>query len=153
MAGTWSPHQLTSGVIVRRSARLLVSRATDAMTVESTVVQESGQFISQNIGMSSNKDDDADTSVANDTLLRDLLQEENGEEQEPEESTKRTRRKRGKRKAEVQINEDGEEFAPQKKPRKKRSPKPEPTYIIPDVERKTTTFKGRLGVLRCIDME
>lgn len=35
--------------------------------------------------------------------------------------------------------------APAKKKRKPRAPKPEPIYIIPDVEKKTTTFKGRLG--------
>ncbi|KAF8739442.1 hypothetical protein AX14_009616 [Amanita brunnescens Koide BX004] len=29
--------------------------------------------------------------------------------------------------------------------RNKRTPKPEPVYIIPDVERKETTFRGRLG--------
>lgn len=32
-----------------------------------------------------------------------------------------------------------------KKTRKPRAPKPEPVYVIPDVERKETTFKGRLG--------
>ncbi|THU80485.1 UV-endonuclease UvdE [Dendrothele bispora CBS 962.96] len=32
-----------------------------------------------------------------------------------------------------------------KKPRKPRAPKPEPVYIIPDVERKETKFRGRLG--------
>lgn len=31
------------------------------------------------------------------------------------------------------------------KPRTPRKPKPEPVYVIPDVERKVTTFKGRLG--------
>ncbi|KDQ57434.1 hypothetical protein JAAARDRAFT_113368, partial [Jaapia argillacea MUCL 33604] len=30
-------------------------------------------------------------------------------------------------------------------PRKRRAPKPEPVYVIPDVEKKSTTFKGRLG--------
>uniref|UniRef100_A0A0W0EZA6 UV-endonuclease UvdE n=1 Tax=Moniliophthora roreri TaxID=221103 RepID=A0A0W0EZA6_MONRR len=32
-----------------------------------------------------------------------------------------------------------------KKPRKPRVPKPEPVYIIPDVEKKATRFRGRLG--------
>ncbi|KZT29063.1 UV-endonuclease UvdE [Neolentinus lepideus HHB14362 ss-1] len=31
------------------------------------------------------------------------------------------------------------------KTRKPRPPKPEPVYVIPDVEKKETTFKGRLG--------
>lgn len=30
--------------------------------------------------------------------------------------------------------------------RKPRAPKPEPVYVIPDVELKRTTFKGRLGM-------
>ncbi|KAJ7646795.1 UV-endonuclease UvdE-domain-containing protein [Roridomyces roridus] len=32
-----------------------------------------------------------------------------------------------------------------KKQRKPRQPKPEPVYVIPEVEKKETTFKGRLG--------
>jgi UV DNA damage endonuclease len=32
-----------------------------------------------------------------------------------------------------------------KKPRKPRAPKPEPVYIIPDVVKKETKFRGRLG--------
>jgi len=32
-----------------------------------------------------------------------------------------------------------------KSPRKKPAPKKEPVYIIPDVARKETTFRGRLG--------
>ncbi|CAK5281300.1 unnamed protein product [Mycena citricolor] len=47
------------------------------------------------------------------------------------------------------VEEDGNgaiiESEVVKKVRKKREPKPEPVYIIPDVERKETSFKGRLG--------
>ncbi len=32
-----------------------------------------------------------------------------------------------------------------KKKRKPREPKPDPVYVIPDVEKKTTSFHGRLG--------
>jgi hypothetical protein len=38
---------------------------------------------------------------------------------------------------------DGAAKTPKK--RKARAPKPDPTYVIPDVEKKSTTFKGRLG--------
>ena len=31
------------------------------------------------------------------------------------------------------------------KPKRQRKPKPEPLYIIPDVEKKESTFRGRLG--------
>ncbi|KAF9529262.1 UV-endonuclease UvdE-domain-containing protein [Crepidotus variabilis] len=41
---------------------------------------------------------------------------------------------------------DTEEFQESpSKPKRKRQPKPEPMYVIPDVEKKKTTFKGRLG--------
>ncbi|KAK2464194.1 hypothetical protein APHAL10511_003651 [Amanita phalloides] len=49
-----------------------------------------------------------------------------------------------KRKKDEDAN-SGDEFVPDKRQRKKREPEPEPTYIITDVERKETTFKGRLG--------
>ncbi|KAF8629869.1 hypothetical protein AX15_003228 [Amanita polypyramis BW_CC] len=42
------------------------------------------------------------------------------------------------------VNSEGG-FTPEKKPRRKRAPKPEPVYAIPDVERRETTFRGRLG--------
>ncbi|KAF7782260.1 hypothetical protein Agabi119p4_1636 [Agaricus bisporus var. burnettii] len=53
-------------------------------------------------------------------------------------------RKRVKKSKEVQGGEDGGEAGPPKK-RRKRQLKPEPEYIISDVERKESTFKGRLG--------
>ncbi|GLB37424.1 putative UV-endonuclease UvdE [Lyophyllum shimeji] len=43
------------------------------------------------------------------------------------------------------VISDDEYLEKSKSPRKKRRPKPEPVYVIPDVETKTTTFKGRLG--------
>ena len=41
-----------------------------------------------------------------------------------------------------------DESVPEKKlrNRNKRAAKPEPVYIIPDVERKETTYRGRLGI-------
>lgn len=47
--------------------------------------------------------------------------------------------------AEVQAAEgDGPVKTPRK--RKPREPKPEPVYVIPDVEKLESTFKGRLGL-------
>lgn len=59
-----------------------------------------------------------------------------GEDESPKQ------RKRKARKGAVQ-DEDGVAVVP--KVRKARAPKPEPVYVIPDVERGATTFKGRLG--------
>lgn len=53
----------------------------------------------------------------------------------------------GKRRSQKAAVLEGTEVMVKKKTRKPRSPIPEPTYIIPDVERKETTFKGRLGKL------
>ncbi|KDQ27422.1 hypothetical protein PLEOSDRAFT_1009660, partial [Pleurotus ostreatus PC15] len=41
------------------------------------------------------------------------------------------------------VEDGGEEVTAS--PRKKRRAKPEPVYVIPDVEKRTTTFQGRLG--------
>ncbi|TFK67401.1 UV-endonuclease UvdE [Pluteus cervinus] len=50
-----------------------------------------------------------------------------------------------KRKRKQVVDEDAFVDIEEKKPRKKRAPKPEPVSIIPEVESKETTFKGRLG--------
>jgi hypothetical protein len=50
-----------------------------------------------------------------------------------------------KRARKVNESEDDDEPTP-KKSREPRPPKSEPVYVIPDVERKETTFKGRLGM-------
>lgn len=42
----------------------------------------------------------------------------------------------------TQVSETGSEAPPKKR---KRACKPEPVYIIPGVEKKATTFRGRLG--------
>ena len=47
-----------------------------------------------------------------------------------------------RKKAEPQYDEDGNLIKPV---RKKRAPKPEPVYEIPDVQKLETTYKGRLG--------
>jgi hypothetical protein len=54
-------------------------------------------------------------------------------------STKGSRKQNGK------GNTGDEGYSVPISPRKKHAPKPEPVYIIPDVARKETTFRGRLG--------
>jgi UV DNA damage endonuclease len=49
-----------------------------------------------------------------------------------------------KRSRKVTAADDDEVLIP-KKSRKSRPLKPEPVYVIPEVERRETTFKGRLG--------
>jgi hypothetical protein len=50
-----------------------------------------------------------------------------------------------KRSRKVTAEDDDSDAPVPKKTRKPRLPKPEPVYVIPEVERKETTFKGRLG--------
>jgi len=59
--------------------------------------------------------------------------------------TKRKVKNKKRSLGQIDVNDHGEEFVPDKKPRRKQAPKPEPVYVIPDVERKETTFRGRLG--------
>jgi UV DNA damage endonuclease len=66
----------------------------------------------------------------------------NAEEEGTDGSAKKKRKRASPKKAVVE-GEEGE--SPVKKVRKPRAPKPEPVYIIPDVEKRETTFRGRLG--------
>ncbi|KAH8834928.1 UV-endonuclease UvdE-domain-containing protein [Flagelloscypha sp. PMI_526] len=67
-------------------------------------------------------------------------------EQAPEEEEEEAPvRKKRKGKATIQAVKDMDSPIPKAKVPRKRLPKPEPVYVIPDVERRTTTFKGRLG--------
>lgn len=45
----------------------------------------------------------------------------------------------------VDIDPDYESTGLSKETKSRRGSRPEPVYIIPDVEKKETTFKGRLG--------
>ena len=68
---------------------------------------------------------------------------------ESKESEDRVKPKTPRRKKSLRtksgVEEIGEVENKTPKPPRKRQPKPEPVYVIPDVERKTTTFRGRLG--------
>jgi hypothetical protein len=55
------------------------------------------------------------------------------------------KKKKTPKKRTLATADDGEGTSPVKKARKPRAPKEEPVYVIPDVEKKKSTFKGRLG--------
>ncbi|KAL0956843.1 hypothetical protein HGRIS_002955 [Hohenbuehelia grisea] len=107
----------TVAAVRRRSTRL----ASTLQSVETTAATEIA---------ADNVDDESDLTPV----------------EEPEASPKRKRQTRTKKRKAQKI-EDGESFDTevQKSPRKKRAPKPEPVYVIPDVELLETTFRGRLG--------
>ncbi len=52
--------------------------------------------------------------------------------------------KKSKRKKRPNDNSE-DDFVVEKRLRNKHIPEQDPVYIIPDVERKETTFRGRLG--------
>lgn len=150
MASLLLPHPSHSGVILRRSSRLLQSENVVAMSMESTAIQDANdhRIIQQReMTISMNMEDefqDLNTSAIDNSMAPEMLPEE--EVQMPQKRKKSKKRKHGKKKGkEVEVNQDNEDFVPVKGARKKRQPKPEPVYDIPDVERKETTFKGRLG--------
>ncbi|KAF8643548.1 hypothetical protein AX16_008936 [Volvariella volvacea WC 439] len=74
-----------------------------------------------------------------------ILEEQSDVTIEAEEDAPTKSRRKSKKRSRNAEPEDDDEFVAEKKPRKKRAPKPEPVYIIPDVEKKETTFRGRLG--------
>lgn len=59
-------------------------------------------------------------------------------------SSDRPAQRRRKRSKKVHDTDDINSV-PDKQPRRKRATKPEPVYIIPDAERRETSFRGRLG--------
>ncbi|KAJ4490928.1 UV-endonuclease UvdE-domain-containing protein [Lentinula aciculospora] len=69
-----------------------------------------------------------------------------------QQKTKKKKRKAGSQNSKnvaetvnVDIDEEAYEEVKIKKARKPRQPKSEPVYVIPDVERRETKFRGRLG--------
>lgn len=67
----------------------------------------------------------------------------------PKAPKKKRKKKAGKEASEVvKVDADEEPYdeVEVKKARRPRKPKPEPVYIIQDVERRETKFRGRLGI-------
>ncbi|KAK7060460.1 hypothetical protein VNI00_001225 [Paramarasmius palmivorus] len=120
----------------RRSARLVAANSTvaDSVVQHSTVVAENTSNKRKRVQKASvsdqKLDDDSDL-----TSLDELAEEV----KKPKKKTKKSPKKKG--------TEDAAAYddASPKKTRKPRAPKPEPVYIIPDVEKKETRFRGRLG--------
>jgi hypothetical protein len=63
----------------------------------------------------------------------------------PSPAQKKKKRASPTKKKAVPKTADEQAAALAKRPRKPKVLKPEKTYVIPDVERKSTTFRGRLG--------
>jgi UV DNA damage endonuclease len=122
----------------RRSARLVASNSTvaDSVVQHSTVATDIALNKRKRVRKASvsdqKLDDDSDL-----TSLDELAEEV----KKPKKKAKKSPKKKG--------TEDAGAYddASPKKTRKPRAPKPEPIYIIPDVEKKETRFRGRLGRL------
>ena len=104
---------------LRRSARLLATQASQGI-----IDAGGGEFLNESRGIQTSK---RKCSANNDTSVAI----------NPEDDLKK-KRILGKE----HVDPDHEDTRPSKR---KRGPYLEPVYIIPDYERKKTTFKGRLG--------
>jgi len=137
--------QINAGVTLRRSTRLSNSRniiltrthATSFLETEnSSILSQRREIVSAaNIHVVDNGSMELDPSAL------DMMSHE-----QIRQGLKTKRKVKNKKRSLSQIvNDQDEEFVTDKKPRRRQAPKPEPVYVIPDVERKETTFKGRLG--------
>lgn len=151
MASMVRPYPSDAGVSLRRSTRLLPSGNMSSINTETTSFQEipDPSILAHrretasvmNIDATDNELKELDTSVMDSIVALAMPSQD-----EPKGTKKKAKkRKRSSKATEEQANEDGEDSVPEKKTRKQRAPKPEPVYVIPDVERKETTFRGRLG--------
>ncbi|KAJ8521824.1 hypothetical protein ONZ45_g1535 [Pleurotus djamor] len=125
----------------RRSTRLATPRSTNKTKVESpSLVQE----------------DAVDPFQDEDEPVSDLTPEEDDDDvlptkPKPKGKKGRTpkRKQRGSEGAGAEDDQydpsNGEADVDEPPKKRKRAPKPEPVYVIPDVEKRTSTFKGRLG--------
>lgn len=118
------PSPSTTNRVTRQSTRIAASGTTLRVESHSTVVQRPKRKRAQ-LGTDANEDAELGEPISSG-------------EAEVVATGKRSRKKKV-----ILENEDSV-----KSPRKRRETKPEPVYDIPDVERKETTFKGRLGTSR-----
>lgn len=84
-----------------------------------------------------------DQILANTQKGEDPISEDSSIPIETKPKAKRTRKAKTEP---LEPPASGDETAPvEVKKKRTRKPKEEPVYVIPDVEKKTTTFRGRLG--------
>jgi hypothetical protein len=105
---------------LRRSARLLATQASQG------IIDVVGEPLDGSCGIQTSKRANNDTSVAINHLRS-----------EPDLLALKKRKILGKE----HVDPDHENARPSKRTRR-----PEPVYIIPDVEKKKTAFRGRLGL-------
>lgn len=117
-------------MIRRRSTRLASIQSTAASLSKADIVIPVAQGAEESDSSLSPMDEDSDVVVV------------------PKKTKRRTKSQAKKRKGSQLNTDEAEEDGGQEasaSPRKKRAPKPEPVYVIPDVEKRMTTFQGRLG--------
>ena len=141
---------INAGVTLRRSTRLSNSRniiltrthATSFLETEnsSTLSQRREIVSAANIHVVDNESMELDPSALD---MMALSHEQVRQGLKTKGKVKNKKRSLGQ--IDTEVNDQDEEFVPDKKPRRRQAPKPEPVYVIPDVEHKETTFKGRLG--------
>ncbi|KAJ8695982.1 hypothetical protein PTI98_005885 [Pleurotus ostreatus] len=124
---------MDTSVVRRRSTRLAsIQSTTSAAIVTSSAEHEEVIYpgADESDSSLSPMDEDSDKIVAPKKVKR-----------KPKSQGKK--RKGSQLKPDDAVEDGGEEVTASS--RKKRRAKPEPVYVIPDVEKRTTTFQGRLG--------
>ncbi|KAJ3971166.1 UV-endonuclease UvdE-domain-containing protein [Lentinula raphanica] len=132
----------------RRSARIrTMATSVSTASVTATATAQDDSDIAMTTTTTKRKRTQKAVTVAAETEglsdLSSLDDDESATQESKKSSAKRT--KKTARKIKVDIDEEGYEETKVKKTRKPRKPKPEPVYVIPDVERRETKFRGRLG--------
>ncbi|KAJ3842823.1 UV-endonuclease UvdE-domain-containing protein [Lentinula raphanica] len=132
----------------RRSARIrTMATSVSTVSVTATATAQDDSDIAMTTTTPKRKRTQKAVTVAAETEglsdLSSLDDDESATQESKKSSAKRT--KKTARKIKVDIDEEGYEDTKVKKTRKPRKPKPEPVYVIPDVERRETKFRGRLG--------
>ncbi|KAG5221582.1 UV-endonuclease UvdE-domain-containing protein [Salix suchowensis] len=127
---------MDTSVVRRRSTRLASIQSTTSAAI-ATSFAEHAVVVSPSSGA-----DESDSSLS--------PMDEDSDDIVAPKKVKCKPKPQGKKRKGSQLKpddaaEDGGEEATASPRKKKRAPKLEPVYVIPDVEKRTTTFKGRLG--------
>ncbi|KIK69416.1 hypothetical protein GYMLUDRAFT_35478 [Collybiopsis luxurians FD-317 M1] len=154
----------------RRSARIRTTAATTVQTTgllsgESTEPEPAVAMMNMDVELSApaapskkRKRGKKEPEVETEAVEASTLEPLSSLSPSPPPKPKKRKKSKGKKKtkgpeaeeeAAAAADDDGDLYqeTPSKKPRKPRArkPKPEPVYVIPDVERRETKFRGRLG--------
>ena len=137
MSQNLASHLNQTDIALRRSTRLI--------TTSQTIVERSTSILPEKV--SKRKRTAKKVLKVEEPGTGGLTRQAEGVTTIEESDTEDTKPKKKARKLKPKADDSVEFTDTTKKLKNTRTPKPEPVYVIPDVEKKETTFKGRLGEL------